>query len=204
MVAGVAGAQLPVRIAVILGLTNVFADGLSMAASNYLSTKSELELIQRARRVEEAHVDTVPQGEREEVRQIFAAKGFDGALLERVVEVITEDRDRWINTMLTEEHGLRLKPPVPWRAATSTFAAFVVAGQVPLVPLLLGAHLPAGSTFAVSTGATATTFFAIGVAKIAITHRPWLLSGLETLSVGGLAAGVAYAVGMVLKSLSIG
>ena len=203
MVAGVAGANLPVRVAVILGLTNVFADGLSMAASNFLSTKSELELIERARLVEEFHVDTVPHGEREEVRQIFAGKGFAGELLERVVDVITQDRQRWIDTMLTEEHGLRLKPPVPWRAAASTFVAFAIAGQIPLLPLFWSGQMTHDRTFAISTAATAIAFFSIGVAKGVITQRRWLLSGLETLAVGGLAAGVAYAVGLLLQTLAI-
>jgi vacuolar iron transporter family protein len=43
VIAGSAGAQLPARIAIILGLANLVADGLSMGASNYLGLKSELE-----------------------------------------------------------------------------------------------------------------------------------------------------------------
>lgn len=43
VVAGVAGAALPNRVALILGLANLIGDGFSMGASNYLALKSELE-----------------------------------------------------------------------------------------------------------------------------------------------------------------
>ena len=90
-----------------LGLANVLADGLSMAVSNYLRARADGELLQRFRDMEEAHIDEIPEGEREEIRQIFAGKGFDGPILEQIVTVITKDRRRWVDTMLTEEWGLR-------------------------------------------------------------------------------------------------
>src|SRR5690242_13763923 len=103
VVAGVAGAGLGSSVAIILGLANLFADGFSMAAGNYLSTKAEREVVERVRKSEEAHIERHPAGEREEIRQIFAAKGFEGQLLDQIVETITQDRERWINTMLKEE-----------------------------------------------------------------------------------------------------
>ncbi|MBL8827572.1 MAG: VIT1/CCC1 transporter family protein, partial [Planctomycetaceae bacterium] len=111
VVAGSAGAELSAGVAIILGLANVFADGLSMAVGNYLSTRTEHELLESMRRDEETHIALIPGGEREEIRQIFAGKGFDGELLDRVVDVITGDERRWVDTMLTEEHGLRLQSP---------------------------------------------------------------------------------------------
>ncbi len=43
VVAGSAGAQIPVKVGIILGLTNLVADGISMGAGNYLGLKSELQ-----------------------------------------------------------------------------------------------------------------------------------------------------------------
>jgi VIT1/CCC1 family predicted Fe2+/Mn2+ transporter len=107
VVAGASGAALPASVAIILGLANLLADGFSMAASNYQRAKSEHEWLARARAIEEMHVQKVPDGEREEVRQIFAAKGFQGELLQQIVQGITHDRKLWVDTMRTEELGLR-------------------------------------------------------------------------------------------------
>ena len=78
VVAGVVGAELSNRVVLILGAANLVADGFSMAASNYSGTKTEHEELAQLRAVEERHIDAVPDGEREEVRQIFRAKGFEG------------------------------------------------------------------------------------------------------------------------------
>ena len=201
VVAGAAGAQMPAAVAIILGLANLLADGFSMAASNYQRAKSEHDLLQKARTIEEMHVREVPEGEREEVRQIFAAKGFQGAVLESIVQGITQDRRLWVDTMLTEELGLRLDLPRPLAAALTTFAGFCAAGLVPLLPYLLPGLAP-GNVFAVSAAATAGTFFAIGLLKGRVLQHPLLKSGLESLLVGGAAAGLAYGVGILLRDLA--
>lgn len=104
IVAGAAGAGLSSGVAIVLGLANVAADGFSMAVSNYLKVRSDRQIVERIRKVEEMHIDEIPDGEREEIRQIFAGKGFDGEMLEGVVMVITDDRLRWVDTMLTEDN----------------------------------------------------------------------------------------------------
>ena len=72
IVAGVAGAGLSPFVIVALGLANVLADGFSMAAANYSGTKAELDNMRRIRRIEERHIRDFPEGERREVREIFA------------------------------------------------------------------------------------------------------------------------------------
>lgn len=201
VVAGTAGAKLSAEIAVILGLANLLADGFSMAASNYQRAKSEHELLARARAIEEMHVREVPAGEREEVRQIYAAKGFQGDVLEEIVNGITQNHELWVNTMLTEELGLRLDLPKPGFAALATFLGFCAAGIVPLLPYLLPA-LPQAQVFELSVGATAVTFFAIGLLKGRVLDYPLLRSGLETLLLGGAAAALAYVAGILLRGLT--
>src|SRR4030042_4886967 len=106
VVAGVVGAELSTKTLLILGAANLFADGFSMAAANFSGTRAEIEEYEQVRRMEERHVELAPEGEREEIRQIFQAKGFSGEALDTAVAVITGTRDRWIDTMMTEEHGL--------------------------------------------------------------------------------------------------
>ena len=69
VVAGVVGAGLSSKVILILGVANLLADGLSMAASNYSGTKTEVDELARYREIEERHIDQEPDGEREEVRQ---------------------------------------------------------------------------------------------------------------------------------------
>jgi VIT1/CCC1 family predicted Fe2+/Mn2+ transporter len=205
VVSGVAGAQLAPRIVVVMGLANVVADGFSMAIGNFLATRAERQLTQRARRMEEQHVDRVPTGEREEVRQIYAGKGFAGDDLERAVTVITSDRRRWVETMLREELGLSTEGPSPARAAVATFAAFIVAGFVPLLPFIAEfVHGPGRfEPFRFSVAMTALAFFAIGMLKSRFVEQPWYRGGLEVLGVGGGAAMLSYGVGLLMKNVGV-
>ncbi len=199
VVAGTVGGGFPSSVALVLGFANLLADGFSMAVSNYQGTQSDRETLERTRRAEERHVREVPEGEREEVRQIFAAKGFRGAALDEIVRVITRDRKLWVDTMLTEEHGLALAGPNPRRAALATFVAFVLVGTLPLLPFLLPG-LDQSRMFVVSAGLTSLAFFGVGAAKGRMVHRPLVRAGLETLFLGGAAAALAYGVGFWLKN----
>lgn len=204
IVSGALGAGLSTSIILILGFVNLIADGFSMAVSNFLGTKADRQVLERARSIEERHVDEFPQGEADEIREIFRQKGFDGDLLEQVVAVITADRELWIETMLKEEWGLSLHGPLPIKAAVVTFAAFVLVGLIPILPFLA----PAASdgvqpfSFAVSAGLTAAAFFAIGTLKSLFAAGHWLRSGLETLLMGGTAAILAWLVGVGLRGLA--
>ena len=200
IVAGVVGADLSSGVALILGVANLVADGFSMAASNDSGTKAEHDDAERLRRIEERHIAIAPEGEREEIRQIYAAKGFTGEDLERVVAVITSDRKRWVETMLAEEYGLALAGRSPLGAAASTFSAFLLCGSVPLLSFVAGSE----RAFAWSIGLTAAVFFAIGAAKSRWSPAPWWRSGLETLAIGAGAAGFAYAIGYALSGLAVG
>jgi VIT1/CCC1 family predicted Fe2+/Mn2+ transporter len=197
IVAGVVGADLSARIVLILGVANLLADGFSMAAGNYSATKAERDDHERLRRMEERHIRLAPEGEREEIRQLFQAKGFEGADLERAVDVITSSTTRWVDMMMAEEHGV---PPVtrsPVMAGLATFAAFLLCGLVPLLPFVAGV----AADVTLSIVMTAMAFFAIGSLKSRWSTASWWWSGTETLSIGLAAAGVAYAVGVLLKSI---
>jgi VIT1/CCC1 family predicted Fe2+/Mn2+ transporter len=197
VVTGVAGAQLSKWIILALGFANLFADGFSMAASNYLGTKAEDDDWRRLERIENRHIELAPEGEREEVRQIFARKGFEGNDLQRIVELVTSDRARWVQTMLTEEYGLPHEVRSPWTAAVCTFTAFLMCGLVPMLPFVFAMD----HSLAISVILTGIVFVAIGSIKSKWSTSSWWHSGLATLFVGAIAALLAYIAGVIVKGL---
>lgn len=202
VVSGVAGAELSSNIIIILGLANLIGDGFSMAASNFLGTRADEQLESKARADEVIQIGQNPDGEREEVREIFRAKGFAGEDLERVVDVICSNERVWIDTMLREELGLQSSARSPIRAAAATFVAFLIVGFIPLLPFV--AQYFAGVThapFGWSCVLTAVAFFSVGAAKARFVHQHWFLAGAETLLLGGSAAALAYFVGSLLRGI---
>src|SRR5262245_61924418 len=175
VVSGVAGAGLPSGIVIVLGTANLIGDGFSMAASNYLGTRADRQLVERARRIEEEHLDAYPDGEREEIRQIFRAKGLSGDDLERMVALVTSDRKQWIDTMILEEYGLSLEGAIPWRAAVMTFIAFLLFGALPLLSFLYEFFVSAKVTSAYLTSSviTGVAFFVVGAIKGVIVGQKW-------------------------------
>ena len=141
IVAGIVGANLPGTVVLVLGLANLVADGFAMGAGNYSATKADFDDYRRLLAIERKHIALDPGGEREEIRQIFGLKGFSGGELERIVEVISSDEDRWAKTMAVEEYGLSPAVKSPAMAAFNTSAAFVLCGLVPLVSYLIGYSL---------------------------------------------------------------
>lgn len=204
VVSSIAGAGLNPEIVIVLGIANLLGDGFSMAASNYLGTRTEEQLREKAITMEKRHIRIAPEGEREEVRQIFAAKGFKGDDLERAVEIITSDESRWVNTMLVDELGIPLDGPSALKASMTTFFAFILVGLLPLAAFMFGLIKPieSGWLFATSTAMTAVAFFLVGTAKSWFVEQKWYWSGFETLVVGGIAASLAYVVGLLLKGIA--
>jgi VIT1/CCC1 family predicted Fe2+/Mn2+ transporter len=204
VVAGVAGASLDETVVIILGGANLIADGFSMAASNFLGSRAERQRRERARREEELHIELVPEGEREEIRQIYAAKGFEGEDLERVVEVITSDRELWAQTMMSEELGFGSTEPNEYRAALTTLVAFLTVGFLPLLVYVYDLAAPGdvADPFLWSAVLTGVAFLVVGGMKARFVDQTWWRSALETLLVGGLAATLAYAAGALLGKVA--
>jgi VIT1/CCC1 family predicted Fe2+/Mn2+ transporter len=204
VVAGAAGASLESRVVVIMGLANLFADGFSMAVSNFLGTRAAEQQRQIARRAEERHIDLYPEGEREEVRQLFAAKGFEGEDLERAVEVITSDRDRWVEMMMREELGFPSDDGSATRSALATFVAFLVIGSIPLLPFLVNVVFPGtfGVPFAAAAILTGIAFALVGLLKALVIGQSLWRGAFETVALGGAAAMVAYLVGVLLQGIN--
>ena len=205
IVSGVAGAALGSGVILILGLANLFADGVSMATGAYLSARSEKEYYRREREREQWEVEHIPEGECAKLSSIFRRRGYSRDDAQRLVDIECRrgNRDRLVDTMLVYELNLLPDERRPQLIALATLGAFVVAGTVPLLAYLAGLFVPiaSGVAFEIAISLTAAALFAVGAARVLVTERNWLRSGLEMLVVGGLAAGVAYLVGYLLRGL---
>ncbi|MHA7646286.1 VIT1/CCC1 transporter family protein [Nitrosopumilus sp. S4] len=204
IVASIMGASLPAGIILILGFANLFADGFSMAVSNYQASKARNEFVAMKRRQEEWEIENLKDDEREEIREIYKKKGFKDELLEDVVRIITSRKKVWIDTMMKEELGLIEDEKNPADSALSTFVGFNLVGLIPLVPFILffvvGIELNS-QAFIYSIISVMSAFFLVGIIKGKIVKKSLINSGLTTLIIGGAAAIVAYLIGYGLHFL---
>ena len=191
------GAGLPYRTILILGAANLLADGFSMAASNYMSTRTQSQELDLFRKSENRKIDSDPQGGAEEIRKIFVRQGYSGDLLEKNIDFVLKHRQQWVSLMLTEEHGLATQTSPPLRSASATFVAFVLFGCIPLLAYVFGTAKP----FFWSIFFTGLSFLTIGSLKSRWTSEKAWVSAIKTLLLGGVASVIAYAVGYLLKNI---
>ncbi|MFN7116106.1 MAG: VIT1/CCC1 transporter family protein [Saprospiraceae bacterium] len=196
VVAGAAGAGLESSVVIILGFANLIADGFSMSVGSYLSNQSDLHNYEKHRRREIWEVQHNPEEGKAEVRAIFQQKGLDGVLLEKVVEVVTSNKEIWVDTMMKDELQMLPTAKSPFSMGLSTFLSFVFVGLVPLIIYVVDYVNPLGiNLFAWSSSLTLLAFAFIGVLKSYVTERSILRGVLETLVLGLAAAVLAYATG---------
>jgi VIT1/CCC1 family predicted Fe2+/Mn2+ transporter len=204
VVSGVAGAKLGSGVILILGISNLLADGFSMATGDYLSTKSEREYYDREARRQAWEIDNFPEGQRAELVALLREQGYSVADAEQMAVVQTAEKPRWVNAMMIAELGMIQDGANPFANAMVTFTSFVIAGSLPLLIFLVGLFTPIdlSTAFPISIALSALALFGLGVAKVLVTGLNPLRSGLEMLLVGGLAGLVAYVVGALLKNVT--
>ncbi|HZU06158.1 MAG TPA: VIT1/CCC1 transporter family protein [Chloroflexota bacterium] len=198
-VAGASGAFDQNAPIIIGGLAALVAGTASMAIGGYLSVKAQREFYESEIRRELYEMTTMPEHEREEVRQLYRAKGFEGEELERIVARITANRDVWLKVMMEEELGLFPEhDTTPLVSASYIGTAFALGALVPILPYFF---LPPLAALGVALALAAATLFAIGAAKARLTRRPWLTSGLEITAFGLLAAAIGFLIGHLVGEL---
>jgi predicted membrane protein (TIGR00267 family) len=197
VILGVAAASGDTRIILAAGMAATFAESVSMGAVAYTSTIAESDLYLSEREREYRHIDTVPFLERSEIRKIFEAKGFQGELLERIVETITDDPHIWVDQMMAEEH--QLVPSTRSDARRSALIVGLSAIVGSLIPIIPFVFLPVGPSMIVSIVLAALSLFAVGAYKARVTVGRPGRSGLEMAVIGILSALVGYVVGLLFR-----
>ncbi|MTI40675.1 VIT1/CCC1 transporter family protein [Fulvivirga lutimaris] len=202
VVAGAAGANAELYWVLIFGFANLIADGFSMSVGNYFSVKADRDNYDKHRKIEYWEIENLRDREVQEIREIYEAKGFKGDLLEQVVEVITSDKDVWVDTMMKEELEMTKDEKTPFKTAFATFLSFNLIGIIPLLVYIFAQvmDLERDNLFLISCISTAVALMFVGFLKSKVTEKSFLKGIVETLILGGLAAFLAYYVGEVLAN----
>jgi vacuolar iron transporter family protein len=187
------------RTIVLIALGEVAAGGISMALGGYLSARTEHEVLDQRIATERWEIVHEPEEERAEIRDIYRHKGLRGDLLERVVKELTADEERWLRTMVQDEHGLvEGAPPRPaWQQGGLIGLAFVIGGLVPTLAFLLSLPQPRFWAY----GLTALVAVVLGALKARYTSKGVVRSSVEFLVIVTLGTLAGVVIGLLLHAV---
>ena len=181
------------RVLLATGFAAAITESISMGAVGYTSSVSQRDYYQAERAREAAEIETMPEAERQEIRDIYAAKGFTGSLLDEVVETITADRQSWLSTMMDDE--LHLQPVQNSDIRRSSVLIFVATLVGHLIPLLPFVWLPQTPALVVALVLSALVLFGVGAYQALTQVGSWWRSGSRMLVIGLGAAAVGFLIG---------
>jgi len=196
VVLAVAAASGSSRVVLASGAAAAVAEAVSMAAVAYTSQTARGDLFRSERAREYRHIRAVPSVEREEVRRIYRAKGFDGELLDRVVDTICANPDVWVSVMMSEEHELAdVSRSASLRSAAVVGAAALVASLLPVAPFV---ELEVAPAAAVAVAIGAILLFVLGAFKAHVTVGRRTRGGVALVAIGLGSAAIGYGLGALL------
>jgi len=199
--AGVGGADASSDIIILAALVAMFTGAKAMAVQNYLAVKSHRELLKSEIDRENWEIENKPEVEREEIEDIYKAKGFTGKDLEMIVNKITSDKKVWLNTMLTEELNLNLEiAGHPLKGALIMFGSFLIGGILPIIPFFFSSGF---TPLIIAVGVSLLASFIVGAIKSRMANTSLIKGGIEMAGLGTGIALIGYGIGTELASIGI-
>ncbi|HEX2615329.1 MAG TPA: VIT1/CCC1 transporter family protein [Nitrososphaera sp.] len=206
IVAGVGGAIIAADVVILAALIGMFTGAKAMAVQNYLAVKSQREILESEIKREEYEIENLPENERQEIRDIYREKGFEGEELDKVVKKITSNKDVWLKTMLTEELGLNLEIlGNPLKGALVMFGSFLLGGILPILPYFAVKAGLFSSTIAIviAIAISVSSSFIVGAIKGRMAKKSWVRGGIEMAGLGTGIALIGYGIGSELANTGI-
>ena len=195
---GVVSAGGSTHVLIATGLAASVTESISMGAVAYTSFGSVRDFYLAQRRREEEEIESAPDVERQEVRDIYAAKGFEGQLLEDVVSTISANRDTWVDTMMDEElHLQSVEQRSLLQSAAVVTVATMIGHLIPLAPFTVLSQTPA---IVVAIALSAIALFAVGVYSAKTLVGDWRKSGAQMLVIGLGAAAIGFLIGSLFHT----
>ncbi|MDA3810551.1 MAG: VIT1/CCC1 transporter family protein [Spirochaetaceae bacterium] len=201
LLAGMAGAGQEPKVIVITLLAATVAGALSMAAGEFISSKSEADYYNHEIEQESLEIKLCPEIEKEELRKIYRDKGFDGPLLDQVVDHLVKNNESWVKEMVIDELGVtEMVQASGIKSSLIIFVAFILGACFPTLPYIffIKFDVEAIFLFKVATVVTVGGLFLAGALKKFVTGVNWLKSGVEMLLVGFFAFSISYAIGLFI------
>ena len=196
LVAGVYGAITESHTILIAGIAGAVAGAISMGAGAYLSSKSEKEVIEKESERKGIRKKGTPEEEQAKLVEFYQTKGFKKREAEAIASRVTSEMELRSEHTIGEEVGLTSEESwSPIKASILTGFSFAVASLIPILPFTFMEVTPAAITAVI---ATIATLFGVGASKAIFTRKSWILSGLEMMVIGTLAAAVTYAIGLLI------
>ena len=196
LVMGVAGASPAPGVIVLAGVAGLLAGAFSMAVGEYISVRSQRELLDHQLAFERTQIREVPAQEREILARVYRGRGFTAEEASHFVDRVFADPEQAATLLIFEEVGLDVRSiGSPTAAAASSFVAFTIGALVPLIPYVL---LAGGTAFGTSLGLSLVALALLGFGISRLTHRPPLFVSARQVLLGGAAAAVTYAVGAMI------
>ena len=204
VVTGAAGAGLPAGVIIILGFANLIADGISMAVGDYLSTKSENEFTSQQKEKHEKKLKQHPEQEKKQTINLFINKGFSKQDSVKLAETFSHNPKAWLDFKLKEELEMNEDDSSPLNNAFATFFSFIFFGFMPLLIYVISliTVIENSTKLMISIVLTGITMSLLGTLKSVFSTKHWFRSGLEILVLGGVAAIVAYGIGVLLRGFA--
>jgi vacuolar iron transporter family protein len=195
-----AGATTDQYLVIVAGIATALGGIFSMAAGEYIGSKSQREIFDAQIVDEREEVHDRPGEAEAEVAYMFTEDGLPPEKARQVARIMADHPDVMLKTMVEKELSLAVEEPYgsPLQGGLVMGAAFGLGSIAPILPHLF---LTGGAAVIVSVALTLAVLFAIGVVKSRWTHRSWLASGLEILVIGAIAGVAGYFFGTVLPVL---
>jgi VIT1/CCC1 family predicted Fe2+/Mn2+ transporter len=193
LAAGLSGAVNSNSIVITAGIAEIVAGCIAMGLGGYLAGKTEQEHYQSELQREYDEVDTVPEKEMQEVKEIFEEYGISREGQNMLATELSKNKVNWVNFMMKFELGL--EKPNPNRARNSALTiglAYFVGGLLPLSAYFFTKTPHSG--LLVSIILTTLSLFVFGFFKSKVTGQPQLKGAFKVTVIGLVAAAAAYFV----------
>jgi VIT1/CCC1 family predicted Fe2+/Mn2+ transporter len=193
---GVAGAHVNSSIILLSGIAGLLAGACSMGSGEYVSVRSQREMLEYQLKLEKHELDTYPEEEAAELALIYEARGLPREEAVKIANLLIQNPEKALDTLAREELGINPDEMAsPWGAAISSFFSFMIGAVIPLLPFIFG---DSEYNLYISIGLTAVALFIVGSLLSLFTQKNALWSGLRTLLIGIGAGTFTYIVGMML------